>query len=415
MLHVEGITKRFSVKAEAVDALVGVDLDVERGSFAAVLGASGCGKTTLLRIIAGFERPDAGEVWLDGQLVASSNVHVPPERRNVGIVAQDGALFPHLNVAANIAYGLDGGWTVFRSAAHRSRRIERVEELLELVGLPGMGNRRPDELSGGQQQRVALARALAPRPTMILLDEPFSALDAGLRVEVREQVRDVLKSLGTTAVLVTHDQSEALSMADDVAIMRSGRVVQFGAPSEVYTHPSDAEIAGFLGDAVLVPGVLALAVPGSPAVAAAGSPAVDVAALVGGDFAAGNGAGNGNATTTLAVTEPAAGEFHPAVQQVTGQQVNCVFGLLDAGYVGECRNGDSCTVVLRPEQLELADTGLAAKVTAISFYGHDGLVRLDLAELPDGVTVRCNSKDLPRVGDQVHVRVMAGTLAHISK
>lgn len=409
MLHIEGVTKRFSAKAETVDALVGVDLDVDRGSFAAVLGASGCGKTTLLRIIAGFERPDAGEVWLNGQLVASSSVHVPPERRNVGIVAQDGALFPHLNVAANIAYGLDHGWTVFRSASHRAKRLERVEELLELVGLAGMGNRRPDELSGGQQQRVALARALAPTPTMILLDEPFSALDAGLRVEVREQVRDVLKSLGTTAVLVTHDQSEALSMADDVAIMRSGRVVQFGAPSEVYTHPSDAEIAGFLGDAVLVPGAVTLTVTGAAQGEVAAGLCDDLAIADGNADVPSEGVGN-LGTTALAVAELDRGKFHPG-----GQQVNCVFGMLDAGDVGECRNGESCTVVLRPEQLELADTGLEAKVTAISFYGHDGLVRLDLAELPDGVTVRCNSKDLPHVGDQVHVRVMPGTLAHISK
>ncbi|HTO01988.1 MAG TPA: ABC transporter ATP-binding protein [Microthrixaceae bacterium] len=390
MLQVEGITKRFAAKSEPVEALRGVDLNVERGSFAAVLGASGCGKTTLLRIIAGFERPDGGQVSIDGRVVAAADVHIPPERRNVGIVAQDGALFPHLDVASNIAYGLDRGWKLFRSASHRAERAERVEELLELVGLPGIGRRRPDELSGGQQQRIALARALAPRPSMILLDEPFSALDAGLRVEVREQVRDVLKSLGTTAVLVTHDQSEALSMADHVAIMRDGKVVQYGSPSEIYAHPSDTEIAGFLGDAVLLPGtVRTVAAVGATLEVAAGS-------------------------TVLAVA--------PGPEL---EQVDCVFGLLDARDLderdldardlGTSGNGEFCTVVLRPEQFELADTGLPATVSTISFYGHDGLVRLDLDGLPDGVTVRCAGKDLPRVGQHVKVRVVAGTLAHISR
>ncbi len=384
MLQVHGVTKRFSAGPEPVEALAGVDLAVERGMFAAVLGASGCGKTTLLRIIAGFERPDSGEVYIDGRLVASADVHIPPEHRNVGIVAQDGALFPHLNVAANIAYGLDGGWRFFKSAARRAERAARVEELLELVGLPGMGTRRPDELSGGQQQRVALARALAPRPTMILLDEPFSALDAGLRVEVREQVRDVLKSLDTTAVLVTHDQSEALSMADRVAIMRSGRVVQFGAPVEVYTHPSDAEVAGFLGDAVLVPATVDttgddLALNGSPS------------------------AEDGSVATLVA--QPGSRVCH----------ARSVLGALDFRAAGVDYADDYCTLVLRPEQLELADSGLTATVASVSFYGHDGLVRLDVPELPDGVTVRCHSRDLPHVGDRVHVRVVPGTLANLAR
>lgn len=216
---------------------------------------------------------------------------------------------------------------------------------------------------------------------MILLDEPFSALDAGLRVEVREQVRDVLKSLGTTAVLVTHDQSEALSMADEVAIMRSGKVVQYGAPSEVYTHPSDAEVAGFLGDAVLVSGTL----------------------LAGGDSAVGAPT-NGSSVATIQVDH-----------MVRLRQVDTALGTLDAESFDGAECAGQCTVVLRPEQLELADSGLAATVTAVSFYGHDGLVRLEVPDLPDGVTVRCNSRDLPRAGDHVKVRVAAGTTGHLAR
>jgi ABC-type Fe3+/spermidine/putrescine transport system ATPase subunit len=202
---IRGLAVAFGSGSERTEVLRDLDLDVIDGHLTAVVGASGCGKTTLLRTIAGFVAPDAGTVSIDGQVVAGRGVHVPPERRGVTLVPQEGALFPHLDVASNVAFGLT-----------RRQPRTRVAELLELVGLAGMETRRPHELSGGQQQRVALARALAPEPRLVLLDEPFSALDAGLRESVRAEVRRVLRRAGTTALLVTHDQDEALSVADSV-------------------------------------------------------------------------------------------------------------------------------------------------------------------------------------------------------
>ena len=229
-----------------VAALRGVDLVVDEGSLVAVLGPSGCGKTTLLRAVAGLEPPDEGTIRLGEVVVDGPAVHIAPERRRIGLVPQEGALFPHLDVAGNLAFGL-------RSSAKQQRRA-RVEELLELVGLPGYANRKPSELSGGQQQRVALARALAPEPVAVLLDEPFSALDAGLRGTLRDEVSATLRRAGTTAVLVTHDQTEALTMADTVAVMRGGKILQLGPPTEVYRRPADLWTARFLGEIVELPG-----------------------------------------------------------------------------------------------------------------------------------------------------------------
>ena len=223
--------------------LHGVDLEVPAGALAAVLGGSGCGKTTLLRAIAGFHPVDAGSIRLGGRLVAGEGVDVPPERRRVGLVPQEGALFGHLTVAGNVGFGLD----------RAARRGSRVDDVLELVGLAGYGRRRPDELSGGQQQRVALARALAPEPALVLLDEPFTALDAGLRAEVREQVRAALRAAGATGVRVTHDQQEALGAADVVAVLRDGRVVQSGPPRDLYGTPADLGVGTFVGEAVVLP------------------------------------------------------------------------------------------------------------------------------------------------------------------
>jgi iron(III) transport system ATP-binding protein len=237
-LRVHGLRKRFG----RVVALSDVDLSVPAGSLTAVLGPSGCGKTTLLRCVAGFERPDAGTVEVDGRPVDG----LPPHRRRIAVVPQDGALFPHLSVAGNVGYGL----------SRAARRAGRVDEVLALVGLDGYGSRMPHELSGGQQQRVAVARALAPRPPLVLLDEPFSALDAALRLEVRRDVRAALRADRATAVLVTHDQGEALSMADQVAVLREGRIVQAGEPSAVYSAPVDPWVAGFVGEAVLLPAVV---------------------------------------------------------------------------------------------------------------------------------------------------------------
>ncbi|OKI49591.1 ABC transporter ATP-binding protein [Micromonospora sp. CB01531] len=239
MLTVTGLAKSYG----PMPALAGVDLDVTRGTLLAVLGPSGCGKTTLLRCVAGFERADEGMVAVAGRTVAGNRLHVPPHRRGVAVVPQEGALFPHLSVADNVGYGLD----------RAARRSGRVEETLELVGLAAYGARMPHQLSGGQQQRVAIARALAPRPALVLLDEPFSALDARLRAELRADVRQALRADGATGVLVTHDQGEALSMADAVAVMDAGLIVQCGAPAAVYRDPATPWIARFVGEAVLLP------------------------------------------------------------------------------------------------------------------------------------------------------------------
>jgi iron(III) transport system ATP-binding protein len=241
-LDVVGLAMSFGT----TEVLTDVSLSVPKHSITAVLGSSGSGKTTLLRIIAGFERPRAGVVKLAGEVIEGPDRHVAPERRRLGYVPQEGALFPHLSVAANVGFGL----------GRRGGRSKRVDELLELVGLPDLGLRYPHELSGGQQQRVALARALAIEPPVVLLDEPFSSLDAALRISVRADISRVLRESGTAVVLVTHDQQEALSMADQVAVLRDGRVAQVGRPREIYAKPVDAEMAAFLGEANLVDAVV---------------------------------------------------------------------------------------------------------------------------------------------------------------
>ncbi|HSZ30399.1 MAG TPA: ABC transporter ATP-binding protein [Pseudonocardiaceae bacterium] len=223
--------------------LRGIDLDVPTGTITAVLGASGGGKTTLLRLLAGFDTADTGTIALHGRTVDDGRRALAPEHRRIGYVPQEGGLFPHLSVAANIGFGLP-----------RAARRRRVAELLDLVGLPDLGDRAPHQLSGGQQQRVALARALAPAPQLVLLDEPFSALDAGLRAHLRTDVATALRRSGTTAVLVTHDQDEALSIADLVAVLRDGRIVQAADPATLYQQPVDAEVARFVGEANLLAG-----------------------------------------------------------------------------------------------------------------------------------------------------------------
>jgi iron(III) transport system ATP-binding protein len=333
LLEVRGVTKSF----DRTPVLQGVDLDVPSGALAAVLGPSGCGKTTLLRVIAGFERASGGTVTVGDQLVAGPGRHVPTERRRIAVVPQEGALFPHLSVAGNVAYGLP------RSAPGRERR---VAELLELVGLQGYGHRMPAELSGGQQQRVALARALAPDPAVILLDEPFSALDAGLRASVRADVRSALHASGATAVLVTHDQEEALSTADVVAVMREGRVVQAGTPEQIYRTPSDIDVARFVGEAVVIPATVR----------------------------------DGVVWTTLGAL-PLAGAA-----------------------------GDGVGIaVLRPEQVILVPVaeGLPARVLDTVFYGHDANVMLEV-RCPGDVLmpVMCRTQgDLPR-SETVGVKIV---------
>ncbi|MFC8796653.1 ABC transporter ATP-binding protein [Promicromonospora sp. NPDC057138] len=317
-----------------------VDLTVAEGATTAVLGGSGSGKTTLLRAVAGFLRPGSGTVTVGGRTVAGPGTWVPPERRGVGYVRQDGALFPHVSVAGNIAFGLP--WP-------RRRHHDRVLELLDLVGLPAaIADRHPHQLSGGQQQRVALARALAPRPGLILLDEPFSSLDTALRAATREATARALRAAGATTVLVTHDQDEALSFADEVAILTAGRFRQVASPRTVYREPVDAEVAEFLGDALLIAGS-----------AAKGS----VTCRLG----------------TLAVHGPAA-------------------------------DGD-VDVMIRPEQLTLTRPGaghLDAVVRDVDYFGHDALVELDTAadESRDLLRSRVLGLDAPAPGELVGVSVV---------
>ncbi|QGW86139.1 MULTISPECIES: ABC transporter ATP-binding protein [Enterobacter] len=245
MLELTAISKSFA----DVQVLDSLNLSVAPGSRTAIVGPSGSGKTTLLRILAGFETPDTGRIVMQGRTLFDENRFVPAHQRGIGFVPQEGALFPHLNVADNIAWGLDGT---------RHEKRQRVEALMEMVSLDRqLATHWPHEISGGQQQRVALARALAQRPSLMLLDEPFSALDTGLRAMTRKATADLLAEAGVASILVTHDQNEALSFATQVAVMRSGRFTQVGTPYEVYTRPVDEETALFLGDAVILPAQLA--------------------------------------------------------------------------------------------------------------------------------------------------------------
>jgi iron(III) transport system ATP-binding protein len=298
--------------------LDGVNLHVEGGTFLAILGASGSGKTTLLRLIAGFERLRSGSLTIGGVLVDDGRRVVPPEKRRVGYVPQEGALFPHLRVEANVGFGVK-----------RGRRAPKVRALLEMVGLAGYEKRFPHQLSGGQQQRVALARALAVEPEVVLLDEPFSALDAAMRASIRRDVAQILHERGTTTILVTHDQDEALSMSDRVAVLRAGRIVAEDRPEVLYRSPVDAPMAEFLGEANLIPG-----------------------------RAAGH-----RVSTSLG-------------------RLDLQDGLVDAWDA----DSGSATVLVRPEQLEITDRswasvgrGIPATVVERAYFGHDAVLHL----LPD--------------------------------
>jgi len=313
-LAVSGLYKAFGTHP----VLTGVDLEVPAGSLTAILGPSGSGKTTLLRLMAGFDRPDAGTITIGGAVVDGPGEYVAPERRRIGYVPQEGSLFPHLTVEANVGFGLPG----------RRRRGGQVDAMLEAVGLGGFGRRYPHQLSGGQQQRVALARALAIEPALVLLDEPFASLDAHLRASVRADVQEIFRRAGTTAVLVTHDQDEALSIADRVAALRDGQIAQYATPEDLYTRPVDADLATFIGEANLLEGVL-----------------------------------NAGAVKTILGTLP----------------------LDDAAAVPD----GQVTVLIRPEQIELASggDGTLGWVTSYGYHGHDAVLHVQPERDADGRTI----------------------------
>lgn len=246
-LELENVVRRFGERS----AVNGLSMRLAKGSIGCLLGPSGCGKTTALRCIAGFEPVDAGVIRAHGRVLASQDFHSPPESRQIGMVFQDYALFPHLTVLDNVAFGLH--------RLDRSKRQRRADEILETVGLAEHRRHYPHQLSGGQQQRVALARALAPEPEIVLLDEPFSSLDVDLRERLSVEVRSVLKTLNTTALLVTHDQQEAFAVADVVGVMKEGKLEQWDTPYELYHRPETRFVADFIGQGVFIPGEIVAA------------------------------------------------------------------------------------------------------------------------------------------------------------
>lgn len=339
-LQLHGLRKQYGPAV----ALNGLTLDIAAKSRTVIVGPSGSGKTTLLRLIAGFEAPDAGSIVLDGATVADAQRFIPAHLRNIGLVAQDGALFPHLSVADNIGFGL----------GRLSDRADRILALMDMVELDrSLLARRPHELSGGQQQRVALARALARQPRLMLLDEPFSALDTGLREATRKSVARVLGEAGITTVLVTHDQAEALSFGDQVAMLETGRIKQSGRPTELYSRPADKATAAFLGDAIVLP------------------------ATVSGGFA------------------------------------ECVLGRIAIDAAGP--EGDAA-VMLRPEQLKLSAVssggGTAhAQVTAVEFCGPHCMMTVSLAGSKVPLSFRVPTLEAQPVGTDVRIDVLGK--AHI--
>ncbi|CAI9418708.1 Vitamin B12 import ATP-binding protein BtuD [Pleomorphomonas sp. T1.2MG-36] len=347
-LSLRGVGKRY----ERVVVLDDINLDMSPGSRTSIVGPSGSGKTTLLRIIAGFEAPDTGDIDLDGRELANGSTIIPAHRRGIGFVTQDGSLFPHLSVADNIGFGLKRG---------TPGRDRRILDLMRAVDLDTrMLERRPHQLSGGQQQRVALARALARQPKLMLLDEPFSALDTALRESTRKMVTDVLRNANITTVLVTHDQAEALSFADQVAVLRNGRLAQVGSPRELYLSPRDAETAVFMGDAIILPARL----------------------------------GNGWADCALG-----------RVRAETGQ-----------------RRGDA-VIMIRPEQIRFvaaADEGSVetggllsrhGRVTAVEFGGATALVTVGFVGAAPGtmefLSIKSSGAELPAPGSTIRTEIIS--------
>jgi len=333
-------------------AIHDVSVRIDSGDLVAVLGPSGCGKTTLLLAIAGLLPIGAGSIRIGERELSRPGRTVPAEKRGIGWVPQEASLFPHLSVADNI------GFAVPRGRGGAMGRATRIAELAELVGLGDLTGRAPNQLSGGQAQRVALARSLAPRPELLLLDEPFAALDTQLRVGLRREVAELLRAQGTTSLLVTHDQEEALTLADKVAVLRDGRLEQFGTPEQIYQHPASDWVASFVGDVVELDGLW------------------------------------------------------------RGGRVTCALGAVEATAVGFApADGDRVRLMLRPEWIvprpELlahAAAGADARVAAISYAGHDAMLSCDVVGGPT-VRMRMAAVELPHVGDEVRLAVQRPGLA----
>ncbi len=341
MSHSSLILNNVSKSFDDTLAVDQVALRVDPEQLLVLLGPSGCGKTTVLRLLAGLEEPDKGEIWLDGQRVAGNGVFTAPEDRQVGLVFQDYALFPHLSVIQNVHFGLRG--------MNSPAKAEHARAMLELVGLAGLEKRMPHELSGGQQQRVALARALAPQPHVILLDEPFSNLDTALRSQVRSEVRSILREAGITSVFVTHDQEEALSLGDQIAVMFNGRIQQIGRPQAVYWQPATRDVASFVGEANYLPA------------------------------------------------------------QANGKRASCVLGEL---LLVEPQRG-KVELMLRPENLILHSeaVGIPAEIQWIEFYGHDQRIGLRLDDATP-LIARAEARHVFTRGQSVHISVDGAVLAY---
>lgn len=344
LLRLKNISKSF--KNQGV--LFGINLEITESKLVSILGESGSGKTTLLRTIAGLEQPDSGSIEIDGTIVNNPAILIPPEKRKIGYVPQDGSLFPHLTVSSNISFGL----------SFKERRSGRIKELIELVGLNGLEKRYPNQLSGGQVQKVALARALAIKPRLLLLDEPFSAMDPRLRESIREETVKIIRGQNITAILVTHQQDEALSVSDYVAVLREGRIVQIDTPQGLYLKPADRKLAAFVGEANFVKG------------------------------------------------------------RCLGAFVSSRFGnlMLDAeqsqGY------GDEVTCIVRPEQIKLlpylSDHDKEKKAIGIvkdlKYYGHDALVEVSIDT--EKLYARVAHGPYPEIGTQVIIQIV-GTVTII--
>lgn len=330
------------------EVLRGITLTIESGLFGAILGPSGCGKTTLLRTIAGLEKPKSGELRLGLRMLSTHSIYLAPEKRNIGWVPQDSALFPHLSVAENIGFGLAHTARGVRKAA----KSDRVAELLELVGLSTLRDRMPAQLSGGQAQRVALARALANRPSLVLLDEPFAGLDPVLRADLRAEVKDILRRQDTTSLLVTHDQEEALSLADTIAVMRNGVIEQAGTPHEVYTQPVSLWCAEFMGDANVLSG------------------------------------------------------------EILGDTVKTELGALPLHWMSDHppRDGEQVTVMLRPELITLRSGGDYRRGN-VEYAGHDALVRITRDDFSP-LEVRLKASNLEALDESVAIDVTGPALSY---